>query len=60
CVLSTGFPELSPEVSPICSSFPTLFPRQIDDNSDEGSEGDSDCRRPKFRLGANRFEDEEE
>lgn len=33
CVLSTGFPELSPETSPICSSFPTLFPRQIDENS---------------------------
>ncbi|MDR7871619.1 MAG: hypothetical protein RIN55_12350 [Tissierellaceae bacterium] len=33
CVLSTGFPELSPEISPICSSFPTLFPRQIDENS---------------------------
>ncbi|NLY44819.1 MAG: hypothetical protein GX053_02350 [Tissierella sp.] len=33
CVLSTGFPELSPEISPICSTFPTLFPRQIDENS---------------------------
>ena len=33
CVLSTGFPELSPEVSPICTSFPTLFPRQIDETS---------------------------
>lgn len=33
CVLSTGFPELSPETSPICTSFPTLFPRQIDENS---------------------------
>lgn len=30
CVLSTGFPELSPEVSPICTTFPTLFPKQID------------------------------
>lgn len=33
CVLSTGFPELSPVVSPICTTFPTLFPRQIDENS---------------------------
>lgn len=33
CVLSTGFPELSPIVSPICTTFPTLFPRQIDENS---------------------------
>lgn len=33
CVLSTGFPELSPETSTICSNFPTLFPRQIDENS---------------------------
>jgi len=32
CVLSTGFPELSPIVSPICSTFPTLFPRQIDES----------------------------
>lgn len=33
CVLSTGFPELSPIISPICTNFPTLFPRQIDENS---------------------------
>lgn len=33
CVLSTGFPELSPIISPICSTFPTLFPRQIDESS---------------------------
>ncbi len=33
CVLSTGFPELSPVVSPICTTFPTLFPRQIDESS---------------------------
>lgn len=33
CVLSTGFPELSPEISPICTTFPTLFPRQIDESS---------------------------
>lgn len=31
CVLSTGFPQLSPETSPICSSFPSLFPKQIDE-----------------------------
>jgi len=37
CVLSTGFPELSPIISPICSSFPSLFPRQIDENSNNGS-----------------------
>lgn len=30
CVLSTGFPELSPEISPICNTFPSLFPEQID------------------------------
>lgn len=33
CVLSTGFPELSPEISPICTTFPTLFPDQIDEYS---------------------------
>lgn len=33
CVLSTGFPELSPIVSPICSTFPSLFPKQIDESS---------------------------
>ncbi len=33
CVLSTGFPELSPVVSPICTTFPNLFPKQIDENS---------------------------
>lgn len=38
CVLSTGFPELSPEISPICTTFPTLFPKQIDESS-------SDCPR---------------
>ncbi|MBU5440076.1 hypothetical protein KQI42_18885 [Tissierella sp. MSJ-40] len=42
CVLSTGFPELSPEISPICNTFPTLFPKQIDENS-SGS-------RPRPRL----------
>lgn len=41
CVLSTGFPELSPVISPICTTFPTLFPRQIDENSDD----DDECRR---------------
>lgn len=33
CVLSTGFPVLSPVVSPICSTFPALFPKQIDESS---------------------------
>ncbi|NLJ78154.1 MAG: hypothetical protein GX329_02215 [Tissierellia bacterium] len=33
CVLSTGFPELSPIVSPICTTFPRLFPEQIDEAS---------------------------
>lgn len=33
CVLSTGFPQLSPETSPISRTFPTLFPRQIDEES---------------------------
>ena len=42
CVLSTGFPELSPEISPICHTFPTLFPRQIDENECE-------CPKPRPR-----------
>ena len=42
CVLSTGFPVLSPEVSPICTTFPTLFPKQID----ESSNNPSPCPRP--------------
>ncbi|WFA09448.1 hypothetical protein [Tissierella sp. Yu-01] len=58
CVLSTGFPELSPEVSPICSSFPTLFPRQIDEDNETSP--DEDCRRHKFRLGAERFDSDSE
>lgn len=37
CVLSTGFPNLSPEISPICSTFPTLFPKQIDESSNLGT-----------------------
>ena len=45
CVLSTGFPELSPSVSPICTTFPSLFPNQIDESSIGGEEeGDGDCR----------------
>lgn len=40
CVLSTGFPVLSPEVSPICTTFPTLFPKQID-------ESNNPCPRPR-------------
>lgn len=34
CVLSTGFPVLSPSINQVCSSFPTLFPKQIDEESD--------------------------
>ena len=45
CVLSTGFPELSPEISPICTTFPTLFPEQIDENKDKPP-----CPRPRPRL----------
>lgn len=33
CVLSTGFPVLSPEISPICNTFPSLFPKQIDESN---------------------------
>lgn len=33
CVLSTGFPKLSPDTSPITATFPTLFPKQIDEDS---------------------------
>ena len=40
CVLSTGFPVLSPVVSPICNTFPTLFPKQID-------ESNQPCPRPR-------------
>lgn len=47
CVLSTGFPELSPEVSPICTTFPSLFPRQIDENN---VDPDPPCRRPRLSL----------
>lgn len=43
CVLSTGFPELSPIISPICATFPSLFPKQIDENSlDAQSSRDND------------------
>ena len=44
CVLSTGFPELSPITAPICTTFPTLFPRQIDESND-----DPPCPRPRPR-----------
>lgn len=57
CVLSTGFPELSPEVSPICTTFPTLFPKQIDENSNDPR---PPCRpRPRLALEAEDFSDEE-
>lgn len=44
CVLSTGFPRLSPQVSPICTTFPSLFPKQIDENSRDT------CPRPRMAL----------
>jgi hypothetical protein len=47
CVLSTGFPELSPVVSPICTTFPTLFPKQI---ADDSIDPDPPCPRPRPRL----------
>ncbi|MGO1468967.1 MAG: hypothetical protein ACTHW2_03000 [Tissierella sp.] len=40
CVLSTGFPELSPDTSPICTTFPNLFPKQIDESSVAGANFD--------------------
>lgn len=46
CVLSTGFPQLSPEVSPVCTTFPSLFPRQID----EESRGKNPRPKPRPRL----------
>lgn len=33
CVLSTGFPKLTPDTSPITTTFPPLFPKQIDESS---------------------------
>lgn len=47
CVLSTGYPELSPAISPICSNFPSLFPNQIDEAS---IGGDTDKDKKKYRL----------
>lgn len=55
CVLSTGFPELSPEVSPICTNFPSLFPKQIDENS----KPTPPCHRPRFRLAVDGVDDVE-
>ena len=54
CVLSTGFPELSPEISPICTTFPTLFPRQIDENNESNS--NPGCGRKPFRFSMNNDE----
>lgn len=51
CVLSTGFPKLSPETSPICSTFPTLFPKQIDENS--GHSDKPGCGNRPFRFSMN-------
>lgn len=51
CVLSTGFPQLSPADSSICSSYPSLFPNQTDPASvreclDAKADEDDDCHRP--------------
>ena len=56
CVLSTGFPQLSPEVSPICTTFPSLFPKQIDEDSVDPTP----CPRPRFSLDAEEFIEERE
>lgn len=60
CVLSTGFPELSPEVSPICSTFPTLFPRQIDENSVVDPITDPGCGRRRHRFAVDNEANEED
>ncbi|NLW23367.1 MAG: hypothetical protein GXY88_09005 [Tissierellia bacterium] len=52
CVLSTGFPELSPVVSPVCTTFPSLFPNQIDESSNRPKP------RPRLALEEEEFEDE--
>lgn len=58
CVLSTGFPELSPVVSPICTTFPNLFPKQIDENS---VDPDPPCHpghgRNKYRMSEDNLEE---
>lgn len=56
CVLSTGFPQLSPEVSPpICTTFPSLFPKQIDEESIDPNP----CPKPRFSLESEEFVEEE-
>ncbi len=60
CVLSTGFPELSPIVSPICSTFPTLFPKQIDEESRKRNPSDKNKRRCGSVLELDEDYDEEE
>ncbi len=55
CVLSTGFPKLSPEVSPICTTFPSLFPKQIDENN---TDSEPPCRRPRLSLDTEEFKKE--
>lgn len=50
CVLSTGFPELSPIIAPICTTFPTLFPRQIDEESKKRRPSDDKKRRVPSQL----------
>lgn len=51
CVLSTGFPQLSPEESSICEGqYPSLFPNQLDQDSvDEcldAKKDEDNCHRP--------------
>ncbi len=54
CVLSTGFPKLSPSVSPICTTFPSLFPNQIDESSQVDPDEDS-CSSGCSEIGGRPF-----
>lgn len=58
CVLSTGFPELSPNTSPVCTTFPSLFPRQIDENSQAGSSDHHNREREAFRFSLHEEDDD--
>lgn len=60
CVLSTGFPELSPDTSPICTTFPTLFPKQIDENSQTGPGTGPGCREKPFNFSLHAEEEGED
>lgn len=57
CVLSTGFPQLSPSQSSICNSYPSLFPNQTDPASVEecldalDDNDDKHCHKPDNRPG---------